>query len=165
MDRLPDNYYTDKMKKFNVSVKENGYKLSLDYTPIGVNLDRAQDVLDAAVLDDMLKYVPFGEGTLRSDISTVNAMERGRVLIYPPNSAYGHYQHEGVVYQDPVLKASGFYIPGQGWRSRRGVKKEKTTRLLQYSQPDARRNWGRYAIDHHKDQWLEKVKMALRGEL
>lgn len=165
MGGLPDNYYTNKMKKFNVSKKENGYKLTLNYTPLGIGLDHAQDVLDKAILDDMLEYVPLESGALRSDIVTINACERGRVFIYPPNSDYGHYQHEGIVYVDPVLNAAGFYIPGVGFRSRKGVKKEPSTRLLTYSQPTARQNWGRYAIDHHKNEWLEKVKKALRGEI
>ena len=165
MSGLPKDYYTNKMKKFNVNKTEKGYKLKLNYIPTGINLDHAQDVLDAAVLDDMLRYVPKDTGTLQSEIVTINALERGRVIIYPPNSEYAHYQHEGVVYEDPVLKAAGFYIDGVGWRSRKGVKKVRTTRKLKYSQPDAKSNWGRYAISHHKKEWLKKVKKALRGEI
>lgn len=163
MGGLPDNYYTNKMKKFNVSRTETGFKLSLDYTPLGIKLDHAQDALDAAVWDSVQKRMPVDTGDLKDRTATINANERGVVFLYDPESDYGHYQYEGELYVDPITGKGAFYSPEYGFWSRPGVKKVPSDRPLNYSQSTAVSHWGEVAIREDQQQWLDIVKRALES--
>lgn len=162
MAKLPKNYYTDKLKKFNVSQTETGYKLSLDYIPLGIKLDKAQDALDDAVWDSVQKRMPVMTGDLKSRTNAINATERGQVFLYDPESDYGHYQYEGKVYVDPITGKGAFYSPEYGFWSRPGVEKVPSDRPLIYSQPNAVPHWGEVAIQEDQNKWLEVVKRALK---
>lgn len=159
---LSDDYYKNKMQKFNLDKTEHGYRLRLNFVPLGIKLDHAQDVLDAKVWEDVKKYMPLDTGTLIGQTNAINVTERGRVFLYPPNSDYGHYQHEGVVYVDPLYGVGGFYNPTYGWWSRRGVTKVASDRKLTYSQPEATSHWGETAYKNHRKEWLQVVKRALQ---
>lgn len=162
MARLPKDYYLNKIKKLNMVKTGNGYKLSLDFTPLGIKLDQAQDALDAQVWEDVQKYMPHDTGDLIEQTNAININERGRVYLYPPNSDYGHYLYEGVLYVDPLYGKGAFYSPEYGFWSRPGVKKIPSERKLTYSQPSATDHWGETAYNNHKDDWLEVVKRVLR---
>ena len=140
---------------------KKGYKLKLDFTPVGIDLDRAQDALDAQVWDDVQKYMPVDTGLLKSETNVININERGRVFLYPPNSEYGHYQHEGIVYVDPVYQKGAFYSAEYGFWSRPGVTKVPSDRRLTYSQPNATAKWGETAYRNHHKEWLALVKRIL----
>ncbi len=150
----------NELKKINLEKTGNGYKLSIDYSGIGARLDRAQSALDSQVWQDVQRYMPHDTGNLISNTNALNATVRGRVYLYPPDSDYGHYQHEGVVYVDPKYGYGGFKTK-DGWRSRKDVKKIPSNRKLKYTDPNARDHWGEYAYEQHKGQWLDLVKRAL----
>jgi len=162
MSKLPKNYYTDKMKKFNVSRTETGFKLELDYTPLGVKLDKAQDKLDDAVWDSVQKRMPVDTGGLKARTNAINQVERGQVFLYDPEVEYAHYQYEGKVYVDPITGKGAFYSPEYGFWSRPGVKKVPSDRPLQYGQPNAVAHWGEVAIQEDQQKWLDVVKRALQ---
>lgn len=162
MAGLPDGYYTNKIKKFNLDRVEGGLKITLNFTPLGIKLDRAQDILDAQVWNDVQKYMPLDTGTLKSQTNALNQTVRGRVYLYPPESDYGHYQYEGVVYVDPVYNKAAFYTPEYGFWSRPGVEKIPSDRKLTYSQPNATAHWGETAYQNHNQEWVEIVKRALQ---
>lgn len=163
MAKLSSNYYTDKMTKFNLNKTGNGYRLALNYTPIGIDLDIAQDALDAQVWKDVQKYMPVDTGELKNQTNVINMNERGRVFLYPPDSAYGHYQYEGKLYVDPITGKGAFFSPEYGFWSRPGVKKVASDRDLTYSQPNAQPKWGEVAYQNHHKEWLEVVKKALNA--
>ena len=138
-----------------------GYKMSLDFTPQGIALDRAQDALDAAVWDSVQKRMPLDTGSLKSETNAINVITRGRVYMYPPNSDYGHYQYEGELYVDPVTGKGAMFTPEYGFWSKPGVKKVPSGRPLTYSQPNATAHWGEMAYEADHNEWLEVVKRAL----
>jgi len=158
---LPKDYYTKKLTKLNMSKSGNGYKITLDFQPQGQALDRAQDALDAAVADSVYKRMPVDTGMLRSETMSINAQTRGRVYLYPPNSEYGHYQYEGILYVDPITQKGAFYNEEYGFWSRPGVAKVPSDRKLTYSQPNAVARWGEVAYEQDKDEWLKVVQRAL----
>lgn len=145
----------------------NGYKLSLDFTPIGKKLDFAQEVLDAQVWDDVQKYMPVDTGDLKSRTQAVNdayaGFSSGRVYLYPPSSEYGRYLYEGKVMVDPQYSKGGFYSPEFGFWSRPGVKKVLTDRDLTYSNPMATAHWGETAYEKHYNEWVNVVERALNS--
>lgn len=162
MSYLPDDYYKKQMARFNLIKTGYGYKLALNFTPLGIKLDVAQDALDNAVWDDVKKYMPRDTGTLISQTNAINANERGRVFLYPPESDYGHYQHEGILYVDPITGKGAFYSPEYGFWSRPGVDKVPSDRKLTYSNTMATAHWGETAYNNHHKEWLDVVMRALR---
>jgi hypothetical protein len=161
------NKFQIALGKFDIETQKRGYKLRLRFRPLGKKLDYAQLALDTQVWEDVQRYMPVGTGGasgLVGETNTLNAsvLGSGKVYIYPPNHPYGHYQHEGIVYKDPVYNVGGFFSPKYGWWSRKGVEKVPSTQLIKYSQPNARRYWGKYAIDHHHKQWYDTFRKAMR---
>ena len=162
---IEKNYYTKKMKKFNVSKTSKGFKLTLDYTPLGIKLDKAQDALDAAVWDSVQKRMPVDTGILKNQTDSINASTRGEVYLYPPNSDYGHYQYEGKTMVDPVT-GKAFSRPGVEKVYVKDYKGEIPTTApenLTYGQEKAVPHWGEVAIREDSNKWLEVVKKAIGG--
>lgn len=158
---IPDNYFESVIEDFDLDEQGENYIISVKWGKIlGSALDRAQDALDAAVWQSVQQYMPIDTGALISQTNALNATTRGEVFMYPPNSDYGHYQYEGIVYVDPVTNAAGF-LTDDGWKSRRGVTKEPSDRKLTYSNPDATAHWAETAIDNHMEEWVNKVKAAI----
>ena len=82
---------------------------------------------EVLVLSD--PYVPFDEGNLRQS----GHIENGTDVVWGGAAApYAHYVWEGIVYEDPELHCAGFRVADGGWRSRFGVEKVPTDRMLQY---------------------------------
>lgn len=162
------NYFKNLFKKVNINVKDGGVSVNLNMTRFGIKLDNAQDALDNEFLTRMLQHVPGEDGgALRADIKAFNETngERGVVYAYNPNGVpYGHYQHEGVMYADPITGKGAFYKPDYGFWSRPGVEKVPTTRLLQYQNPEAKRDWARYTAEHEKEDIVRAAKEGFKKE-
>lgn len=159
---IPENYYRDMFSKLNMNEQGDGYSISLDFSELGRQIDAAQDALDDQVWLDMQVYMPFMNGRLISDTGALNAATRGEVYLYPPELEYGHYQYEGVVYEDPVYHVGGFYNPDTNtWWSRPGVPKVRTDRPLQYTKETAQAHWGEVALANHKEEWVDVVRRSL----
>lgn len=158
---MDKNYFKKQLQGMSIIENESGYNIHLDFAVLGEKLDRAQDALDAQVWQDVQKYMPVDSGNLKSETNVLNANVRGKVYLYPPNSDYGHYQYEGILYVDPVYNKGAFFSPEYGFWSRKGVKKVPSNRKLTYSQPNATARWGETAINNHSEQWLNVVKRAL----
>lgn len=159
---IEKNHFRKEFEKMKVNVKVFGATIQMDPTNIGAKLDHAQDVLDAQVWSDVQRYMPHDTGHLIDMTNMLNQSTRGEVYIYPPELDYGHYQHEGILYVDPVTEKGAFYSPEYGFWSRPGVEKVKSERKLSYSSPDAIDHWGKYAYDNHKEQWIRVAKNALK---
>lgn len=158
---LIKDYFFRRIKTMDFVESGTGYDINVNWSGhIGRNLDTAQDALDAQVWIDVQRYMPRDTGALIGETNAVNMSTRGEVYLYPDNSAYGHYQYEGIVYVDPVTRAGGF-LTRDGWRSRRGVQKVPTERRLIYKNPTATARWGETAITNHKEQWKDLVNRIL----
>lgn len=152
----------NELKKIGLERTGNGYRLNIDYTGIGARIDATQGALDAQVWQDVQRYMPRDTGNLISNTNALNSTVRGKVYLYPPDSDYGHYQHEGIKYIDPVYHCAGFMTP-DGWRSRKDVTKIPSNQKLKYTDPNAQAHWGEVAYENHSQQWLELVKRGLEG--
>ncbi len=159
---IPKNYFRDLFRKNNIRVSVFDCNIRVNAENIGEKLDRAQDLIDAQVWSDVQRYMPLDTGNLIEQTNMHNQATRGEVFLYPPESDYGHYQYEGVLYVDPVYDTGAFYSPEYGFWSRPGVEKVKTDRPLFYSSPDAEGHWGETAYQNHKQQWIQVGKKALR---
>lgn len=158
---IPQGYFTKLMQGLNVKRQSGGISIDIDYTKLGIKLDLAQDGLDAAVWASFMRYMPFDEGTLRSNTNALNVATRGEVYKYDPNVEYGHYVYEGEKYVDPITGAGAFYSPEYGFWSRPKTEKVPSGQPLQYTQPGARDHWDVAAINSDAAAWLEVVKRAL----
>lgn len=162
------NHFKNLFKKLNIKVSDGGVSVNINMTRFGIKLDNAQDALDNEFLTRMLQHVPGEDGgALRADIQRFNETngERGIIYAYDPNGVpYGHYQHEGVMYADPITGKGAFYSPTYGYWSRPNVPKVPTTRLLQYQNPDVRRDWARYTAEHEKEAILQAAKDGFKKE-
>lgn len=160
------NYFTNLFKKANIKINSPSCTVNIDVTRLGKKFDAGQDAMKEQLVQDMLKYVPTGDtGMLREDIKQFNENngECDVVYAYDPNGIeYGHYQHEGVMYADPKTGKGAFYSSEYGFWSRPGVTKEKTTRLLNYSDPSARRAWLLYAAEHDREDVVRAAKEGFR---
>lgn len=168
---IEKNYFKNLFKKLNINVNEGGVSVNLNMTRFGIKLDKAQDALDNEFLTRMIQHVPGeDDGALRADIERFNKTngERGVIYAYNPNGVpYGHYQHEGIMYADPITGKGAFYTPEHGFWSRpldKGGKKVPTTRLLNYQNPEAKRDWARYTAEHEKEAIIEAAKNGFKKE-
>lgn len=149
------------LKKYDYNRTGNGYKIHIKYSRLGRRLDKAQQVLDTQVWQDVQQYMPIQNGAnggLIGETNTINAVTSGKVYLYPPDSKYGHYQNEGIVYVDPVYGVAGWQRDDGTWYSRAGITKVPSNRTLKYSNPKATSHWGETAIKNHMKEWQKLVK-------
>lgn len=163
---IPKDYFRNLFKNANIKINDGGVTVNIKFTRFGKKLDTAQDAMKEQLVQDMLRYVPVGETmALYSDIKAFNETngERDTVYAFNPNGVpYGHYQHEGIMYADPITGKGAFYSPEYGFWSRPDVPKVKTTRLLNYSSPEAKRQWLRYAAEHDREDVVRAAKDGFR---
>lgn len=142
----------------------DGWHFKLNFQPLEKKVFNAQLKLDAQVWEDMQQYMPYDENhTLINSTGALNAQAcgSGKVYKYDPLSDYGHYQYEGFVYVDPEYGYAAYPLMKggvlQGFRSRPGVEKVKSNRLIHYNNRNARRHWDEVAINNHKKEWEQLV--------
>lgn len=165
---IDKNYFKNLFKKLNINVNEGGVSVNINMTRFGRKLDNAQDALDNEFLTRMLQHVPGEDGgALRADIKRFNETngERGVIYAYDENGIeYGHYQNQGILYVDPKTGKGAFYKKDHGFWSRPDTEKVKSTRLLHYQNPEAKRDWARYTAEHEKEAIVEAAKNGFRKE-
>lgn len=163
---MPKNYFTNLFKKANIKINNSGISVNIDITRFGRKLDAGQDAMKEELVKDMLQYVPKGDTmALYNDIKSFNESngERDVVYAFNPNGVpYGHYQWAGILYADPITGKGAFYNPEYGFWSRPGVEKVKTNRLLAYTDPNAKRDWLRYAAEHHREDVVKAAKEGFK---
>lgn len=163
------NHFTNLFKKASIKINDPDFTVNINVTRFGRKLDAAQDAMKEQLVQEMLKYVPTGETmALYNDIKTFNETNGERDVVYafnPNGVSYGHYQWAGIMYADPITGKGAFYSPEYGFWSRpldKGGKKVETTRLLNYSNPNARRDWLRYAAEHDREAVVQAAKSGFR---
>jgi len=90
---------------------------------------RVQQYVTNEVLRLSDPYIPFDEGALKGSGHIENETD----VVWGGQAAlYVRYMWNGIVYEDPDLHCAGFEAADGGWRSRKGVKKVPTDRLIEY---------------------------------
>lgn len=95
----------------------------------------AQQFHTANVLNRLKRYMPFVTGMTYKVTVAQTVISRPEIVT---NTPYAHYLFEGKVMVDPKINAAGFMTP-EGWRSRKGCVKVRTSRELEYSRTKNRR--------------------------
>lgn len=90
---------------------------------------RVQQYVTHEVLMQSDPYIPMDTGALKSSGHIENETD---VVWGGQASLYVRYMWNGIVYEDPDLHCAGFEVADGGWRSRKGVQKVPTDRLLEY---------------------------------
>lgn len=119
--------------------------IRLDTSRIDGNLRRAQDKLDMQVLNDMIPYMPFQQGSM---VGATNIIEPGLI---ETDVSYAHYQYMGELYLTE---------DGRSW-AHSGEKKYPTGRPLHYDangHPEATDHWFERAKETHGQEWVDLVK-------
>ncbi|MBD5515361.1 MAG: hypothetical protein HDR06_12180 [Lachnospiraceae bacterium] len=119
---------------------------------------RVQQAVSNAVLRLSDDFIPFDEGALRDSghIEGTDVVWGGGAI------KYAHYVWNGIVYEDPLLHCAGFEVKDGGWRSRKGVQKVPTNRLLEYQGAPER---GPYWVPRMlQNGGLERIEAAAREE-
>lgn len=163
------NHFKNLFKKMNINVNDGGVSVNINMTRFGIKLDKAQDALKEQFLLQMLEHVPGEDGgQLRQDIKMFNENNGERDVVYaynPSGVEYSHYQHEGILYVDPITKKGAFYNLEYGFWNRpleKGGTKEPSNRLLHYKNPNAKRDWARYTAEHDKNTIVDAAKEEFR---
>lgn len=92
---------------------------------------RVQQAVSNAVLRLSGDYIPFDSIGGDGDLKNSGHIE-GTDVVWGTGLKYAHYMWNGIVYEDPLLHCAGFEVKDGGWRSRKGVHKVPTKRLLEY---------------------------------
>lgn len=159
------NAFERMFDKYSIKRTDKGIRIDINYKPIGMLLDYAQEELDKQVWHDMQMYMPKREGAGHL-VRQTNALNKGaagtgEVHVYDPMVEYAHYVYEGEKYVDPVYRKGGFYSPEYGFWSRPGVKKVPSGEPLFYTNPKAEAHWDDVTIARHEKQWLNMVRRIL----
>lgn len=97
------------------------------------------------VLNDMIPYMPFQQGSM---VGATNIVEPGLI---ETNVPYAHYQYMGELYLTE---------DGRSW-AHSGEKKYPTGRPLHYDangHPEAMAHWFERAKETHGQEWVDLVK-------
>ena len=96
----------------------------------------------ANVLRRIIKYMPFLSGMLIKLTIAQTVISKPEIITDAPEA---EYLFEGKVMVDPKINASGFMTP-EGWRSRKGCVKVRTSRNLRYTKINNHRAGPRWDI-------------------
>ena len=106
--------------------------IELNLDRIAGNLDKAQAALNQQIVADSTPYIPFRQGTLRSQVRYPDGMSGGSIEWYAPYAGW---------WSPPV--------------------KYPTGRKLQYHEPGTGAKWFETAKTEHLHDWEELVKRKL----
>lgn len=157
-------FFRKRFAKLNISKSSNNMRIEVSLESLGKKIDEAQDALDAQVWSDIKRYMPLDTGNLIQETDILNKTTRGEVYLYPPDSDYGHYQYEGILYVDPKYNKGAFYDPDFGYWSRPGIPKVPTSTPLFYQRESAEAHWDEVAYQNHKKEWVSVAKRAIGGK-
>lgn len=122
---------------------------------------RVQQVVANEVLRLSNDYIPFDVG----DLAASGRIEGTDVVWGGGAVRYARYMWNGIVYEDPLLHCAGFEVQDGGWRSRKGVQKVPTTRLLDYQGAPVRGSyWTLRMLQNGGREEIEKTARKEAGK-
>lgn len=79
----------------NIHIKRQGVTLDVDMSRMERNLNRAQYMLDSAVMASMKPFMPMQDGNLISITDAQSQSVAGSGIVYAAYGPSGHYLYEG----------------------------------------------------------------------
>lgn len=118
---------------------------------------RVQQAVTNEVLTLSDDYIPFDEGGLKK-----SGEIEGTDVVWGDGLKYARYMWNGIVYEDPLLHCAGSEVEDGGRRSRKGVNKVPTKRLLEYR--GAPKRGARWVPRMLQNGGREKIEAVARKE-
>lgn len=129
-------------------------ELEVDLSRFNKQYEKAQYVLDSAVMKDMTPYMPQRTGVFIDVTKAMSAAIAGSGTVIAAAPPMGRFLYEGKVMVDEKT--------GSPW-ARPGAKKIVTDRDLDYSNPRATPHWYDTAKKNHGKSWVNTVKKIAGG--
>lgn len=167
---MPKKIHKLKGIKLKSSSKNCDIQMEVDFGRIEDNLNRAQYLLDSAVMNSMIRFMPKQTGTFINATLEKSQSLAGSGKVVAAAPPMGRFLYEGVKMVDSVTGKGPIPIeisPKEViYRFRKGAKLEPSTERLKYSthaNPDATDHWFDAAKAADGEDWVEMVKSVADG--
>ena len=126
-------------------------------TRLGVNKTGDVQMQATRIINQRItRYMPFRSGVLATKLKYIRSPTEIEVL-----GPYARYQYYGEVMVDPKTKAAGFQDADGQWKSRKGVPKVRSGRVIQYDttkNPRAGPFWDRRMMAAERTQIAGEIQ-------
>lgn len=129
-------------------------EVSVSFSRIEKQFQRAQYLLDSQVMDDMVPYMPQQTGSFINITRGMSQAIAGSGYVIAAAPPTGRFLYFGKVMIDPKT--------GSPW-AQKGAKKVVTEKPLTYSNPKATPEWFETAKKEHGKAWVKNAKEAAGG--
>lgn len=169
---MPKKIHKLKGIKLKSNSKNNEIQMEVDFGRIEGNLNRAQYLLDSAVMQSMERFMPStNEGVFVSRTLKESQALAGSGRVVAAAGPYGRFLYEGKKMVDsatgkgprPIEISPNEII----YRFRKGAQLVPTTEKLKYGKkphPDVTDHWFDAAKAADGEDWVEMVKSVAGGE-
>lgn len=147
--------------KYHYSKEDSGrdaaIELEVDLSRFDKQYGRAQWLLDHAVMESMVPYMPMRTGVFINVTKSMSSAIAGSGEVYAAAPPFGRFLYEGKVMVDQETNSP--------W-ARPGAKKVVTDMNLEYNKsahPDVQDHWFDVAKARHGDEWIKVVKRIAGG--
>lgn len=137
------------------SIVNGDITIDISFDRLEKKLKKAQFELDTAVMNSMLPFMPFRDGTLQQRTRTESSVIAGTGKVCAAAAPYGRFLYMGKV------------MIGEKSRSPWAKKDEKkiiTDRTLKFHRAGAVPEWFDVAKSKDLEKWVQKVKRFAGGE-
>lgn len=157
--------------KLKSNSKNCEIQMEVDFGRVEQNLNRAQYLLDSAVMNSMVRFMPqSGTGNFISRTQAMSQAVAGSGIVVAAAPPFGRFLYEGKKMVDSVTGKGPRPIeisPGEViYRHRKGAELVPTTEKLNLykgEHPDATDHWFDAAKAADGDDWVEMVKSVAGG--
>lgn len=127
------------------SVKRHGVSVDIDMSRIERNINKAQFVLDKAIMTSMVPYMPMDSGQFINITKGMSAAIAGTGKVVAAAPPYGRFLYEGKTLVDPKT--------GSPW-ARKGAKKVLVSAFQGKTNAAPNLTYSKGRTDH----WFEKAR-------
>lgn len=148
------------------SLVEGDIKVNVSLNRFEKQFQDAQFALDNAVMSSMVPFMPMRDGNFIKLTREQSAVLAGSGKVVAGAPPMGRYLYEGKVMVDRETGRGPFFIPGVGYRYRKGAKLISTDRSLNYDKsknPDVTDHWFDAAKKKDGREWVKEVKRIAGG--
>lgn len=148
------------------SLVEGDIKVDVSLNRFEKQFQEAQWELDGMVMNSMVPFMPMNDGNFIKLTKERSAALQGTGKVVAGAPPQGRYLYMGVAMVDKETGRGPFYIPGVGYRYRKGTELIPTNRPLNYDKskhPNATDHWFDAAKEKDGAKWIKGVKKIAGG--